>query len=234
MCVCFCVCLFVCVCVCVCDSQRVRHCARVCVCVRACACVFICLYASVDSNNLMPRNQSAYRRNYSTESALTKAFSDIMSAIDNVDFVLLSLLDLSAAVDCGDHEILLNRLGHSFGIHSKVLCWIISNLTGRTQYVHLSGKMSFVEIMRYGVPQGSVQGPLLFILYTACINKTMKQNGLSSHFIQMTSNSTYTADPRTRVLRDTTLSCISDIGLWMSSSRLRLNPSKTLLRDAST
>ena len=59
----------------------------------------------LDANNLMPRNQSTYRRNHSTELALTKVFSDIMSAIDNDNLVLLSLLDLSAAFYCVDHEI---------------------------------------------------------------------------------------------------------------------------------
>ena len=58
----------------------------------------------LEANNLMPRNQSAYRRNRSTESTLTILFSDIMSAIDNGNFVLLLLLDLSAAFDCVDHE----------------------------------------------------------------------------------------------------------------------------------
>ena len=168
------------------------------------------LVSYLDANNLMPRNQSAYRRNHSTESALTKVCSDIKSAIDNGNLVLLSLLDLSAAFDCVDHEILLNRLSHSFGTQSKVLKWLTSYLTGRTQCVHLSGKISFVETMRYGVPPGSVLGPLLFLLYTAGI------------FMQTTSNYTSTVDPMIH-----NLSCIFNIGLWMSSNRLRLNPSKT-------
>ena len=83
-----------------------------------------------DANNLMPRNQSAYRQNHSTESVLTKVFSDIMSAIDNGNLVLLSLLDLLATFNCVDHEILINRLCHSFGIQSKVLKWLPSYLTG--------------------------------------------------------------------------------------------------------
>ena len=103
------------------------------------------LVSNLDANNLIPRNQSAYRRNHSTESALTKVFSIIMSAIDNGNLVLLSLLDLSAAFDCVDYEIVLNCLGHSFGVQSKFLKWLTSYLTGQTQCVHLSEKISFVE-----------------------------------------------------------------------------------------
>ena len=80
-----------------------------------------------------------------------KVFSDIMSAIDNGNFVLLSLLDLSAAFNCIDHKILLNCLGHSFSIQSKVLKWLTSYFIGQTQCVHLSGKISFFETMCYGV-----------------------------------------------------------------------------------
>ena len=62
------------------------------------------LVGYLDANNLMPRNQSAYRRNHLTK-VLTKVFSDIMSATDNDNFVIFSLLDLLAALDCVDHEI---------------------------------------------------------------------------------------------------------------------------------
>ena len=115
----------------------------------------------------------SYRRNLSTESALMKVCSDIKSAIDNGNLVLLLLMDLLAAFDCVDHEILLNRLGHSFGIQSKDLKWLTSHLTGRTQCVHLSEKNLFVETMQYGVPQGSVLVPLIFLLYTADSNATV-------------------------------------------------------------
>ena len=187
------------------------------------------LVSYLDANNLMPRNQSAYRRNHSTELALTKAFSDIMSAIDNGNLILLSLMDLSVAFDCVDHEILLNRLGHSFGIQFKVLKWLTSYITGRAQCVHLSAKISFVEIMRYGVPQGSVLGSLLVLLYTADINKkTVEQHELSSHFYVDGSHPYfYCWLEDTQSIRDTMLSCISDIGLWMMSTWHRRSSSKT-------
>ena len=78
--------------------------------------------------------------------------------------------DLSAAFDCVDHEILLNRLERSYDIQSIAHSWIKSYRTDRTQRVHHNGQMSHTEKMYYGVSQGSVLGPLLFLLYAANIN----------------------------------------------------------------
>ena len=62
------------------------------------------------ANNLMPRIQSAYRGHHSTETAMLKVLSDVLLAADNQKVTLLALLDLSAAFDCVDHDILLHRL----------------------------------------------------------------------------------------------------------------------------
>ena len=68
------------------------------------------------TNNLLPRFQSAYRRNHSTETALLRIWSDILMAADDRKVTLLSLLDMSAAFDCVDHAILLHRLEFAVGI----------------------------------------------------------------------------------------------------------------------
>ena len=180
------------------------------------------LASYLDANNLMSRNQSAHRRNHSTESALTKVFSNFMSAIDIGNFVLLSLLDLLAAFDCVDHEILLNSLGHYFSMQSKVLKWLTSYLTGRTSVCIYMKKCRSSQLCAIG----SVLGPLLFRLYTAEIIKTVEEHGLSSHFYADDSQLYFHCRPE-NYLSETTLSCTSDICLQMSSNRLRSNPSKT-------
>ena len=71
---------------------------------------------NINEHALMPQLQSAYRRHHSTETALLKVLSDIYAAIDRRQVTILALLDLSAAFDCVDHEILLRRLRTKFGI----------------------------------------------------------------------------------------------------------------------
>ena len=121
----------------------------------------------LQSNDLMPRLQSAYRRHHSTETALLRVVSDILRAADCQHVTLLCLLDLSAAFDCVDHSILIQRLLQSFGIGGSAIAWIQSFLRDRTQQVSYADGLSVIIQLVFGVPQGSVLGPLLFLLYTA-------------------------------------------------------------------
>ena len=91
--------------------------------------------------------------------------NDLLSAIDDGKISVIVLLDLSAAFDTIDHEILLHRLHNVFGYGDTVLSWFQSYLENQTQTVVVHGKHSTPASLRYGVPQGSVLGPILFILY---------------------------------------------------------------------
>src|SRR5678816_138900 len=81
-----------------------------------------------------------------------------------------------------DHGILIERLSRTYGISSAVLEWICSYLSDRSQVVLFDGKRSSVHRLHCGVPQGSVLGPLLFLLYTADLGELASQLGLSSYF----------------------------------------------------
>ena len=109
--------------------------------------------------------QSAYKSRHSTETALLKVVNDILCAIDDGNVTLLTLLDLSAAFDTIDHTILLERLKISFGIDGVVLDWIRSYLSDRKQKVKVNNDISSEIPVKYGVPQGSVLGPLHFSMY---------------------------------------------------------------------
>jgi len=78
----------------------------------------------LETNGLLPLLQSAYRSHHSTETALLKVLSDALTAIDDKKVTLLALLDLSAAFDCVDHDILLSRLQSTFGPDGAVLAWM--------------------------------------------------------------------------------------------------------------
>ena len=98
--------------------------------------------------------------------ALLKVTNDLLSAMDDGKISVLVLLDHSAAFDTIVHAILLDRLHNVFGFGDTVLSWFQSYLENRTQTVVVHEKHSTPASLRYSVPQGSVLGPILFILYT--------------------------------------------------------------------
>jgi len=93
--------------------------------------------------------------------------ADILRALDTGDLLVLTRLHLSAAFDTVDHATLLRRLKVSYGLRGHVLGSFQSYLDGRTQYVRRGTASSTVTFLLRGVPQGSVFGPILFLLYTA-------------------------------------------------------------------
>ena len=101
-----------------------------------------------------------------TETALLSTVNHILCTGDEDKISLLLLLDLSTAFDTFDHEILLSRLGSFFGIRSTSLSWFRSYLFERKQFVTVQDNRTSIVPLDFGVTQGSVLGPVLFILYT--------------------------------------------------------------------
>ena len=178
--------------------------------------------------DLMPVLQSAYRPGHSTESCILKVVSDILDAADSGQVSLIGLLDLSAAFDTVDHDILLRRMELSFGITGAALNWIRSFLSERTQSVTFFGERSSIRKLACGVPQGSVLGPLLFILYTADVIHIAGSMGVRVHCyaddtqLYISGSERDAASTMSRIT-----DCIDAISLWMSSNRLKLNGDKT-------
>jgi hypothetical protein len=182
----------------------------------------------LQENKLFPDLQSAYRQGHSTETALLKIFSDILDAADSAQVTLLGLLDLSAAFDTVDHDILLTRLQVSYGVSGSALAWIASFILHRSQSVNFNGQISARLQMRYGVPQGSVLGPLLFILYTADVISIATSHGIGAHSYADDSQ-LYLHCPSTNQSTAVTrlAECIESVERWMRSNRLKLNSDKT-------
>lgn len=115
-------------------------------------------------NGILPSCQSGFRRNHSTVTALLKVTDDILRAIDKGQITTLVLLDLSRAFDTVDHDVLLAKLQH-VGLSDVPLAFFNSYLRGRRQRVMYDGKLSDSLPIATGVPQGSILGPLLFLVY---------------------------------------------------------------------
>ena len=140
----------------------------------------LCSYMS--KNGLNEVYQSAYKSGHSVETALLKVQNDLLLDIDNKHGIILVLLDLSAAFDTLDHETLLNRLSERYGITENAHKWFKSYLCGRTSSVCINGIRSAPSGQKFGVPQGSVLGPLLFTMDTAPLSDIIASFGSLFHF----------------------------------------------------
>jgi len=170
----------------------------------------------------------AYRKHHSTETAVLKIVLDILQTANNGKVTLLGLLDMSAAFDTVDHDILLDRLNKSFGISGTVLSWVESFVTGGTQAVHVGEDQSTTSAVVGGVPQGRVLGLLLFLLYTADVLKIIQQNGLSGQsYADDTSIYLHTDASQCTVQIKYIMVGIDDINKWITSNSLKLNTDKT-------
>jgi hypothetical protein len=118
--------------------------------------------------------QSAYKLYHSTETALLHIQNYILQALDCKSGVYLALIDLSAAFDTVDHQILLTFLQDTIRIHGSAWNWFHSYLTGQKQQVIIEDVLSELCELLYGVPQGSVMGPIKYCIYTLPIGAIIR------------------------------------------------------------
>jgi len=177
---------------------------------------------------MVPTTQYGFRRGYSTETATIHVLSYLLDAVDRGDTAALVLLDLSAAFDTVDHEILLERLCVTFGVTSSALAWFRSYLAGCSQHVRCGGKCSTSSDVICGAPQGSILGPILFIIYTADLAPIVAEHGLLLHQYADDSQIYGFCHPAaTFTLSSDITECVNHVSGWMSSNRLQLNADKT-------
>ena len=182
----------------------------------------------MSANNLLNQFQSAYRPGHSTETVLLKIVNDLLLSLDDGKISLLASLDLSAAFDTIDHNILLRRLKHDFGLSGTVLDWFSSYLSGRIQSVSVHSHTSVPVSVSCGVPQGSVLGPILFVLYTTPLSTVNERHSILHHSYADDTQLQNSATPdRLPNLIDSMRLCIDDIKDWMTDNKLKLNYDKT-------
>ena len=195
------------------------------------------LLEHLEDNNLWHVFQSAYRWQHSTETALLRVFDDLLTSSDSDHISVLTLLDLSAAFNTIDHDLLLNRLRAVFGIRDTALVFFGSYLSGRKQLVSVLGQESEPSSLLYGVPQGSVLSLILFILYTQPLSDIIERHSVL-HYMFAHHTELYDSAPRssTDSLFCNIQNCVSDVKKWTIHNKLQLNEDKTeaLLFDPSS
>jgi len=159
--------------------------------------------------------------------------NDLLRAVDTHGGAVLVLLDLSAAFDTIDHNSLLKSLEKHCGLTGSVLKWFASYLSNRFQAVKIGQTVSdFIRVI-FGVPQGSVLGPILFTLLTAPLGAIINLHGLFRHFYADDTQLYVVFNPRDSVSKSDAIAkmeaCASDIKLWMTNNFLKLNEDKTEL-----
>ena len=178
-------------------------------------------------NNIFEGFQSGFRANHSTETALLRVANDLLTTADNNLLSVLVLLDLSAAFDTVDHHILLQRLEHLVGIRGSALKWFESYLSDRFQFVNVNENSSAHERVRYGVPQGSVLGPILFSLYMLPLGNIIREHSIHFHCYADDTQLYISMKPNESDQLVKLQACIKDIKNWMTRNYLLLNSGKT-------
>lgn len=175
--------------------------------------------------NVIPKFQSAYRESHSTETALCKIYNDLVENVCLGSTSLLVLLDLSAAFDTIDHQILLTDLS-DMGVSGIALKLLKSYFTLRSQSVLVEGTQSQFCNLDYGVPQGSILGPILFIVYVHSLSQIMLSHGVSFH-VYADDTQIYVPVNDLATTKSKLTNLLSDIRIWMKQRKLKLNEGKT-------
>ncbi len=182
----------------------------------------------LSQNNKLDAKQSGFRSGHSTETALLSVTEALRIAKADSKSSVLILLDLSAAFDIVNHQILLSTLS-SLDITGIPLRWFESYLTGRSFRVARGGKVSKAHKLVTVVPQGSVLGPLLFSTYTTSLGPIIQADGFSYHFYADDTQLYLSFRPDDPTVAARISGCLADISAWMKEHHLQLNLAKTEL-----
>ena len=183
----------------------------------------------MDTNNLHIPQQFGYKKGHSTEHVILQIVDEVLIGFEKGTATLVTLLDLSAAFDTVDLEKLMQILENHIRTKGTALNWFKSFLFGRHQKVKIGSTTSSLLATKYGVPQGSVLGPVLFNIYIRNLPSFIKSFGFNT--------SNYADDTNTRLqftlqfqhnnITQRLPRLLKNIESWMNEHFLKLNPSKT-------
>ena len=181
------------------------------------------VYAYLTDNNLLTVCQSGFRTKHSTVSSLIRFTDFCFEQIDKGNYIGMVALDLRKAFDTVNHQILLSKL-KLYGFDDTCLSWFNSYLSNRTQLVSINDTLSNTEFVTCGVPQGSILGPLLFILYINDLTACAKYCD-----INMFADDTmfYYAAKNIDLVKSNLQTDLVNISEWLCANKLSLHIGKT-------
>ena len=183
------------------------------------------LYSFLELHDCIFELQFGFRTKHSTNHALMSLTEMIRNALDNSKFACGIFVDFQKAFDTVDHNILLEKLEH-YGVRGLANNWFKSYLSNRQQYVSVNGFHSNTLPMEYGVPQGSVLGPLLFLIYINDLHNAIRHS-VVHHFADDT-NLLYVSE-NLKTIQNKINQDLKSLCTWLRANKISLNASKTEL-----
>ena len=191
-------------------------------------CVLLKLQEHLDKQNLLPDYQSAYRKNYSCETAVLSVVNDILWGMEEKSVTALVAIDLTAAFDTVDHNIMSDVLQNYYGLSGSSLQWFNSYLKDRKFKVSINQAYSKTNCINYSVPQGSCAGPSLYSLYASTLQEIIptqvQTHGYADDHCLKKQFKPQKNEAQTISLLENTL---GDVNEWMHENRLKMNNKKT-------
>ena len=187
------------------------------------------LIAFLTNNDLLYKCQSGFRANHSCETILIKITDEWLEAMDKGLFTGVVMIDLRKAFDVVDHKLLLKKL-QVYGLNTNSLKWFQSYLSGRYQKVCVDGKLSEPLGIHSGVPQGSILGPALFLLFINDLPLVLKNNiGIYADDSTLYASAPTLAEVEEKIRPD-----IDAVSMWAKENKMKMHPAKTKYSIIST
>ena len=179
----------------------------------------------LSENEILTDKQNGFSKGKSTITTTLKLLDDIYAGINVSNATMVAYIDFSRAFDCIRHDLLIKKLEY-LGMTPEVLKWFHSYLYGRSQRVKVNGSLSPYEVILTGVPQGSLLGPLLFLIFVNDLPLSLKH---TDSILYADDTVIYTKGKTAIEMAEKIKSDLVNLDTWCKQNNMLMNPTKTKL-----